>query len=61
MLPYVSGSSRVSGDRDRNNPFDSGANPGGNVGADMKVGLRLEPHPRGHHQSRLRTDRSRPG
>lgn len=39
LLPYVSASSRVTGDRDRSNPFDDGLNLGGRVGADMKVGL----------------------
>ena len=39
ILPYVAGSSRVSGNRDVNNPFDDGKNLGGRVGADMKVGL----------------------
>ena len=39
ILPYVSGSTRVTSERDPRNPFDSGANPGGSVGADMKVGI----------------------
>jgi hypothetical protein len=39
ILPYVSGSSRVRSDRDTANPFQSPANPGGNVGADMKIGI----------------------
>jgi hypothetical protein len=39
LLPYVSGSTRVTSERDPRNPFDSGANPGGSVGADMKVGI----------------------
>jgi hypothetical protein len=39
VLPYVASSSRVTGDRDLNNPFDNGLNLTGRVGADMKVGL----------------------
>ncbi|HUR32257.1 MAG TPA: DUF5916 domain-containing protein [Vicinamibacterales bacterium] len=39
VLPYVSGSSRVTSENDPRNPFDSGANPGGSVGADMKIGI----------------------
>ncbi|MBQ02380.1 MAG: hypothetical protein CL477_17055 [Acidobacteria bacterium] len=39
MLPYVSGSARVTGDRDPDNPFDDGKNLGGRVGADIKYGL----------------------
>jgi hypothetical protein len=39
FLPYVSGSSRMTGDRDTNNPFDDGVNLRGGIGADMKVGL----------------------
>lgn len=39
LLPYVSGSSRVTSDNNPDNPFDSGANPGGSVGADMKIGI----------------------
>jgi hypothetical protein len=39
LLPYASGSTRHNSDRDRNNPFDSGANPTGSVGADLKVGI----------------------
>ena len=38
-LPYVAGSSTVSGDRDRNNPFDDGRNLDGRIGADIKMGL----------------------
>lgn len=38
-LPYVASSSRMTGDRDPNNPFDDGVNLTGRVGADMKVGL----------------------
>ncbi|MGQ0736027.1 MAG: DUF5916 domain-containing protein [Acidobacteriota bacterium] len=39
LLPYAAGSSQVVGGRDRRNPFDGGANLGGRVGLDMKVGL----------------------
>jgi hypothetical protein len=39
VLPYVSSSSRVTGNRDHNNPFDNGANLTGRVGADMKIGV----------------------
>lgn len=39
LLPYVSGSSRMSGDRDPENPFDDGKNLTGRVGADVKIGL----------------------
>ena len=39
VLPYVSSSSRMTGDRDRHNPFDNGVNLGGRVGADMKIGI----------------------
>jgi hypothetical protein len=39
MLPYVSSSSRSTGNRDLNNPFDNGLNLAGKVGADMKVGI----------------------
>ncbi len=38
-LPYVAGGSTLSGDRDRNNPFDDGKNLHGRVGADIKMGL----------------------
>lgn len=38
-LPYVSGRSRVTSNRDPKDPFLSAANPGGNVGLDMKVGI----------------------
>ena len=31
--------SRVTSENNPNNPFDSGANPGGSVGADMKIGI----------------------
>ena len=39
FLPYVSSSSRLTGNRDRSNPFDNGLNLGGRVGGDMKVGI----------------------
>ena len=39
LLPYLSSSSRVNGNRDHNNPFDNGLNLGGRVGADMKAGI----------------------
>jgi hypothetical protein len=39
VLPYVASSSRMTGNRDRNNPFDDGVNLAGRVGADMKVGI----------------------
>jgi hypothetical protein len=39
VLPYVAASSRVTSEDDPNNPFDSGANPAGRVGADVKVGI----------------------
>jgi hypothetical protein len=38
-LPYVASSSRMTGDRDPNNPFDDGVNLNGRVGTDMKIGL----------------------
>jgi hypothetical protein len=38
-LPYIAGGSTLNGNRDRNNPFDSGANLDGRVGADIKMGL----------------------
>lgn len=39
LLPYVASSSRTIGDRDRNNPFDTGLNGSGRIGADMKAGI----------------------
>ena len=39
ILPYVAGSSQVTGDRDPNDPFDDGKNLGGRVGADLKYGI----------------------
>jgi hypothetical protein len=39
VLPYVAASSRMTGNRDRNNPFDDGLNMGGRVGTDLKIGL----------------------
>ncbi len=38
-LPYLSGGSRVPGNRDLNNPFDDGKNLTGRVGADVKIGI----------------------
>ena len=39
VLPYVASSSQLIGDRDRNDPFTGGANLGGRVGLDAKIGL----------------------
>jgi hypothetical protein len=39
VLPYVASSSRMTGARDRNNPFDDGLNLARRAGADVKVGL----------------------
>lgn len=39
LLPYVAGSSRVTGDRDLANPFDDGKNLDQRIGLDAKVGL----------------------
>ena len=39
VLPYVAGSSRVTGDRDLANPFDDGKNLTPRVGMDAKVGV----------------------
>ena len=39
VLPYVASSSRMTGNRDHNNPFDSALNLDGRVGADVKVGI----------------------
>ena len=39
ILPYIATDSRVVGDRDPGDPFSGGANLGGRVGADVKVGL----------------------
>lgn len=39
ILPYVASSSQVSANRDERNPFDSGLNLGGRLGADMKAGI----------------------
>ena len=39
ILPYVAASSRVTGDRDPDDPFDDGKNLGGRVGADIKYGV----------------------
>ena len=38
-LPYTAATSRVSGDRDSNNPFDNGLNLHPQIGADLKVGV----------------------
>ena len=39
MLPYVAGSSRLTGDRDQADPFDDGKNLRGRGGADVKYGV----------------------
>jgi hypothetical protein len=39
VLPYVAGSSSVSGNRDVNNPFESAANLSARVGTDVKIGI----------------------
>ena len=39
MLPYIAGSSRVTGDRDPDDPFDDGKNLAGRGGADIKYGV----------------------
>ncbi len=39
VMPYVAASSRMTGNRDRGNPFDDGTNLGGRIGADVKVGI----------------------
>jgi hypothetical protein len=39
LLPYLAGGSRVSGNRNPDNPFDDGKNLSGRVGADIKVGI----------------------
>src|SRR5262249_10083036 len=39
LLPYLAGSSRINGNRDRQNPFDTGLNGQGPVGAHAKMGL----------------------
>ena len=39
LLPYVAQTSTVNGAREPGDPFDSGANLNGRVGADMKMGL----------------------
>lgn len=38
-LPYVAGSTRMTGNRDTRNPFDNGINASGRIGADVKVGI----------------------
>ena len=39
LLPYVAGSSTLTGNRDRRNPFDDGKNLAGRAGADVKIGF----------------------
>ncbi len=39
VLPYIAGASTVNANRDRANPFDSGLNPAGRAGADLKMGI----------------------
>ena len=39
IVPYIAGSSRLTGDRDPGDPFDDGKNLSGRVGADLKVGI----------------------
>lgn len=39
LLPVIVGSSNMTGQRDRNNPFDNGRNLASRVGADVKMGL----------------------
>ncbi|MDA1092666.1 MAG: DUF5916 domain-containing protein [Acidobacteria bacterium] len=39
LLPYISGSSQVTGERDPNDPFDDGKNLGARGGADVKYGV----------------------
>ena len=39
ISPYMAGSSTVTGDRDRGNPFDDGRNLTSRVGMDVKMGL----------------------
>jgi len=39
LLPYVAGSSTLTGNRDRRNPFDDGKNFDGRVGTDAKIGF----------------------
>ena len=39
IMPYVSASSTISGNRDLTNPFQDAVSMGGRAGADMKVGL----------------------
>ena len=61
MLPYVSGSSRVTGDRDPSNPFDDGKNLGGARRGGHQVRAGIEPDARRGVQSRLWADRGGPG
>ncbi len=39
LLPYVAGSSTLTGSRDPRNPFDDGKNLAGRTGADLKIGF----------------------
>jgi Domain of unknown function (DUF5916) len=39
LLPYVAGSSRLTGDGGGPNPFDDGINPEGRIGADVKMSV----------------------
>src|SRR6266545_4776524 len=39
LLPYIAGSSTLTGNRDRRNPFDDGKNLAGRAGADVKIGF----------------------
>jgi hypothetical protein len=39
LLPYLAGTSTLSGQRDRSNPFDDGGNLASRVGGDLKMGL----------------------
>ncbi len=39
LMPYVATEARMTGDRDRRNPFDDGRNLGARVGGDVKMGL----------------------
>jgi hypothetical protein len=39
LLPYVAGSSTLTSNRDRRNPFDDGKNLAGRTGLDLKLGF----------------------
>nr|MBA2515099.1 carbohydrate binding family 9 domain-containing protein [Solirubrobacterales bacterium] len=39
LMPYVSSDATLTGDRDRDDPFDDGRNLGARVGGDLKMGL----------------------